>query len=277
MRAHGGITSPAGFGLSDHVCWAYGSEEERLEVVFEWLDDGWWLGQRMVYTAGKPLDELIADLEPFGDVEALIAGGELVVAPTEALYDLSKPIDTDAQLAFYAAAVEQANADGFNGVRVAADITPLVTDPARRASHARWEHVADRWMAAGNRLAPMCSYDRRVVSGADIDDICAVHPLVNDDAGRVPFHVFAAGDTIALDGEVDAFGAPQLERILENAVAPDPVMVDLNHVHFVDHHAILALARHARDTGAALAGVPAYMRKLWSVLEVERRFGVACP
>lgn len=277
VRAHGRISSPAGFGVSDHVCWAYGSEEERLDVTVSWLDEGWWLGQRMVYSADKPLDALLEDLAELGDVEELVETGQLLVAPTRSLYDLSAPIDPEFQLATYVAVNDAAVEAGFEGLRVVADITTLIEDPVRRAAHARWEHFADRWMAAGNRTAGLCSYDRRVVSGAGVDDICALHPLANDDPDTIPFRVFAAGDTVALDGEVDAFTAPRLERILATAVAPEALMVDISELDFVDHHGLLALARHARDTGAPLTGAPDYVRKLWDVLELERKYGVACP
>lgn len=277
VRAHGCITSPSGFGASEHLCWGYESEEDRLEAAVEWLDEGWWLGQRMAYVADKPVDDLLTDLAALGDAEELVGTGQLLAVPTEALYDLSAPIDAERQLAVYVATAEQAIADGFNGLRVVADITTLIEDPARRAAHARWEHVADRWVASGGRIAGMCSFDRRVVDGPAIDDICALHPLANDDPERVPFRVFAAGDTVALDGEIDGFGAERLERILATAVAPDPLIVDLAELDFVDHHGIFVLARHLRTTGARLAGVPAYVRELWRELEIERKYGVACP
>ena len=263
--------------MSDHVCWAYDSEAERLDGLISWLDDGWWLRQRLFYTADRSLGELLADLSELGDVERLIDSGALVVTPSSELYDVLTPIDPGQQLAVYAAAVEAARADGYAGLRVVADITPLVADPERRAAHARWEHVADRWMAAGNPLAPMCAYDSRVVVGSDIDDICAVHPLANRPGTDVPFHIFGAGEAIALDGEVDAFATPALERLLANAVGGDGTPVDLSAVDFVDHHGVTALARHARDTGARITGAPSYVKRLWHVLDLEREYQVPCP
>jgi hypothetical protein len=62
------------------------------------------------------------------------------------VYDVSPPIDATTQLAVYSAAVGDAIADGFAGIRVAADITPLVADPARRDAHLIWEQLADRYM-----------------------------------------------------------------------------------------------------------------------------------
>lgn len=277
VRRHGRIATPDGLGVSDHVCWAYESEEERLEGALAWLDDGWWLGQRLFYTADKPADALKADLAALGDVEELIATGALIVVPSRELYDMSAPIDGDRQLAVYAAAVDEACAAGYQGIRVVADITPLVADPARRAAHARWEHQADRWIAAGNPAAPMCAYDRVVIEGADVDDICALHPLANRNGVHVPFHLFGQDDGLALDGEVDGFAAAALERLLKTAVVADGAPVDLSEVEFVDHHGVLALARHARETGAPLTGAPPYVKRLWEALQVERAYGVPCP
>ena len=276
MRRHGCIDSPEGLGVCDHVCWAYESDDELREVALEWLDDGWWLSQRMVYTADKPRAELMADIAPIGDVEDMIATGQLIVAPTSELYDVSTPLDAQRQLAVYAAAVDDARAAGFDGMRVVADITSLITDPSRRPAHVRWEHAADRWMSQGNPLAALCAYDRRIVDGPDVHDICAVHPLVNHNGVNVPFHLYGAGETLALDGEVDAFGAQRLERLLAAAVPADGALVDLGEIDFIDHNAALALARHARDTGSAIAGAPSHLRRVWDVLEIESRYGVAC-
>jgi anti-anti-sigma regulatory factor len=268
MRAHGVMASTRGFGPSDHACWGYQTDAERRAVTIDWLADGLDRHQRLVYVADRSADELTDDLAGLEGRDALLAGGTLEVHPTTLLYDLSRPIDVDWQLATYAATVDRAVADGYVGLRVVADITALVADRGRHAAHRRWEHAADRYMAR-HPLAPLCTFDATVAP--DIETIVCLHPLRRPGDALAAFSLWASDDVVVLEGEADGLSADVLADVLDAIGAVDEVTIDVSMLRFVDGRAAFVLrnaVRAMRDRGqaAVLAGASATLRALWRVL-----------
>ena len=269
-RRHTGLMDPAGrYGLSDHACWAYDSDSERAAVATAWIADGLALGQRTMYLADGSVEVLTQELAGLPGRDEAIAGGALVVAATSSMYDLSRPIDATTQLAGYSAAVELAVRDGFAGIRVAVDITPLVADPGRRRAHLHWEHFADRYITE-QPLAPLCLYDRRKVG--ELPAIEHVHPLNGPDP--LPFSLYGVGARrSALVGEVDAAVADPFAAAL--AALPDhDDTIDVGALAFIDAHGAWVLQRaleRRRATGRALVlhepSLP--LRRVWELCRFD--------
>jgi MEDS: MEthanogen/methylotroph, DcmR Sensory domain len=235
MREHGLVTSAAGLGLHGHACWTYADDVELVCAAAEYLADGARLGQKLLYVGP---DDRLHLAEELG-VEVL---------PLSAFCELGRPTDADRLLEVYAAATDQALAEGFSGLRVAADVTELAVDPA---CHCRWEVVADRFMAE-RPLSALCCYDRRRLAPDALRDLCSVHPVVNE---SVPFRIYATGDALFLEGEIDYFSSDALERLLPLANAGK--VLDLSGAGFIDHHGARVLA----ESGVPLAGIPDSMRR----------------
>jgi anti-anti-sigma regulatory factor len=254
-----------GFGPYAHGCWAYATDAERARAACEWLIDGLRQGYRAVYVADAPVDDLIAELADVPDRDDALRSGALVVFSMSDLYDLSAPIDAQAQLAVYAGAVEQALRDGLRGVRVAADISALIEDPARRPAHTHWEQFADRYISQ-HPLAPLCLYDTRRV--ADIEAIVGAHPM----QGPVPApcSLYAAQPHgAALTGEIDLAGHDALRDLLAGQPDSDRV-IDTSDLMFLDGRAAWLLHAHLVDRHAAgnpivLSNPPELLRRVWSV------------
>jgi DcmR-like sensory protein len=239
MREHGIVTAPDGLGLHGHACWAYSDDAELVRAAVEYLADGERLGQKLLYVG--PEERL--HLAP-PDIEAL---------PLSAFCELGRPTDSDQLLQVYAAATDQALAEGFTGLRVAADVTDLAVDPA---CHCRWESVADRFMAE-RPLSALCCYDRRRLAPEVVRDLCSVHPVANE---SVPFRIYATGDRLFLEGEIDYFSSDALERVLP--LTRGDGVLDLSGAGFIDHHG----ARILSDSGVPLAGIPDTMRRTCALM-----------
>jgi anti-anti-sigma factor len=234
-------------GRSDHACWGYATDAERRSLATGWLADGLRLGQRALYVADGAAPALATELAALPDVDDALAHGALVVQPATAVYDIGQPIDADRQLALYDGAVRQAIDDGYRGLRVAADITPLIADRALRHAHLRWEQLADRYMTE-HPLAPLCLYDTRRIDG--IDAIAAIHPLQGP--AEPMFALYGAGpDTAALAGQVDACVADVLAEALAG-LPDDDTRLDLTELEFVDGHSAFVL--HEELSRRASAG-----------------------
>jgi anti-anti-sigma regulatory factor len=266
-RSSGILETAHGPGCSDHACWAYSSRSERDAAAVEWLLGGARLGQRLFVVSGDD-DGGAGLIDTIGGADARV-GEEVANFGVDQLYDLSVPIDAETQLAAYADEVARAVADGFNGLRVFCDITPLISNPARRASHAHWEHVADAWMAEGNPLAPLCAYDIGVV-GDQPQAVMAVHPLRHGpDRALTSFGLYCMSSKTMLGGEVDTFGVPALAAALA-VLGEGPVSLDVSELSYICARGAATLAR----AGKAAADEPSLIllearpivRRIWQIL-----------
>ena len=251
--------------MHDHACWIYEDAGERREAVVEYFVDGLRSGQRLLYAGGHPIQRLRGDLEGLDGVEALVADGALHVLSLEDIERTVRADDAERRIEAYAAAAEQAVADGYAGLRVAVAVAGLGGDPETHDGLTRWESLVDRAIVS-RPLTALCLYDRRELPDRLLADLASVHPVSHDSAGAPAFRVFARPDAVALEGEVDYFSASDLGRLLDITLDDDDeVMLDLGGLGFVDHHGVMALAtRH----GLSFQNVPHPVARLSEVMGV---------
>lgn len=273
MRKHECIDSASGLGADAHACWAFDRVEEFTDASLEYLTDGLRAGQRLAFVGGEPVAEQRERLAALGDVGALIDQGTLQLFELPDLYEVGEPVDERAQLAIYAGATDAALADGYTGLRVAAQVTELVAEPHAREAHVRWESVADRFMSV-RPLSALCGYRRADLPEPLLADLAAVHPAGNVPATSAPFHLFAEEGHLVLSGEVDLFFAEDLDRVLELTCHPgDRISLDLGELDFVDHHGVEVIATHTRRLAAAgecsVRNTPPVVERLCELLGLE--------
>jgi ABC-type transporter Mla MlaB component len=234
------------------------------------LADGIGLGQRLMYISEQSPVAQRAALAPLGDLDGRLERGELELRTVSDVYE-TLPIDPETQLAVFRAATDRALADGYTGLRVAADATPLVLEPSARDAHVSWESIADRYMAE-HPLAALCGYDERMLPRELLAELDCVHPAGNEDRNQLPFRVaYLDGDTLALEGEVDTFSADALARLLRLTSDPTnpPVELDAGRLRFIDHHGLMALADGTRERALTVRNLSAVARELCELLELQ--------
>lgn len=273
MRGHGCIDAASGLGADAHACWAFDEDDEFAAASLEYLTDGLRAGQRLAYVGSEPVAEQRERLAPLGDVGTMIDTGALQLFELTDLYAVGEPVDADAQLATYVAATDAALAAGYSGLRVAAQVTDLVSEPHTREAHIRWESVADRFGSA-YPLSALCGYRRTDVPEPLLADLAAVHPATNLPVETVPFHLYAEDGNLALAGEVDLFSAEDLDRVLELAChSGDRISLDLARLDFIDHRGLEILLTHVRRLAASgecsVHNRPLVVERLCELLEME--------
>lgn len=273
MRAHGCIDSGSRLGTDGHACWIFDQQHEFIDAALEYLTDGLRAEQRIVYVGSEPVEEQWELLAPLGDVEGMIGEGTLQLFELANLYKAGEPVDPDTQVAIYLAATNAALADGYSGIRVAAQATDLALDPRTREAHVRWESVADRYVAT-HPLSAFCGYQRGVLPERLLSDLAAVHPASNEGHPEVPFHLFSDSGSMVLAGEIDFFSAPDLDRLLElTCEGSDQVSLDLGELDFIDHHGLAKLAAHTQRLAAEGAcevhNPPPVVDRLCELLELK--------
>jgi anti-anti-sigma regulatory factor len=267
-RRSGTYPRPGG-GLSDHACLGYHSEIERLQHVERWLEQGLQLRQRCLYLTDEPPGQAESLLVRNHDLDVARRQGALVVGTTSDVYGEG---DAGSPLAFFASTVERASADGYQGLRVVADMTAMVADPQRRLDHLRWEQLADRYMTS-HPLAGLCLYDARRVTG--IDAVVFAHPLQGP--REPPVALYGLGpDSSRLEGEVDSTMYRPFAELLTSVPASD-VFIDVSDLGFVDARSAWILHRQLQSRRAAgqalvLAGARPVLRRMWDALGFDPAF-----
>ena len=137
MRSHGIRFECLRMRPHDHMGWTFAGPAEFAALARPFLAEGAARGERLMYVADNPDPAAVAGL----------AGPHVLqVASIAEVYGSSGIVDAPGQRAAFAAALADALAEGYSGLRVAADNTPLVTDEGRLTAWIRWEVVADRFM-----------------------------------------------------------------------------------------------------------------------------------
>jgi anti-anti-sigma regulatory factor len=252
-RAHPcGVPSPTVVGDGDkHVCCVFDSDDAFTEAAVDFLRSGLHK-ERLLYIADRPSKaDLFDDLIELGDAELLADEGDLVVGTAREMYLRDNAIDPAGQVESYRALVDAALADGFAGLRVAADATSLVERDDHRRAFMSYELAVDRFVRTAP-MSAMCAYDARVLDTKALDLAC-VHRRVRTGSARYEpgFWLSSAESaTLSVAGEVDASNASRFAAALDAtvdaldllpAVSEDQVVLDARGLDFIDAEGATAL------------------------------------
>lgn len=243
MRNHGTCFELLRLQPHDHVGWVFSGTGELVALASPYLVEGASQGELGLFVCDDPEPALSPAMAE------LVAQGVLQVAATADVYDADGLVDADRQRDTFAEAVAGARAAGFSGLRVVADNSSMVADPARRLAWNRWEVTADRLMAHES-ITGLCAFDRDRVDVDVLRHLATLHPLFSADAPVPQFRLFWQDDVLRLQGEIDASAVDQLWTVMQEVPAKTSVVVDLAVASFRSNRA----ARHLADVAAA--GVP---------------------
>jgi anti-anti-sigma factor len=236
-----------------HGCLGYADEDTLVRHGLHFLLDCASRGRRLVIVGmlGSWSERLQWALRGQLDLRP----DQLVVVEATDVYPVGQPIDAETQLVAYDGMIEQALADGYTGLGVvAAEMAPMLA-PELLESHLAWETTVDHYMT-DHPLEGMCCFPTEGVPDHILVEVIGAHSLGCPEHSWLP-RVYALPEgAVGVAGELDAFAAPRVRRMLDR-VAPETgdLVVDLEDVTFVDHTAVVALAGFAEERRAAGATV----------------------
>ena len=204
----------------DHVGWVFSGQAEFDALAEPFLAEGAARGERLMYIAADPGPAAVAGLR-----NALGADAVRVTSIAE-VYGASGIVDAAAQRATFAAALADARANGYSGIRVAADNTPMVTDDQRMAAWVRWEITADRFMSE-NPVTGLCAFNGDKVDVNRLRHLATLHPLSPADRPEPQFRVFTGDGNLCVEGLIDSFAVTQLPVYLDVLPPKTGVLIDL--------------------------------------------------
>jgi hypothetical protein len=181
MREPGGASSwPVG-----HVGWVFAGVPSFEGAVARFLAEGVPRRERLMFVADDPT---VARWP-----RTLLDDGRLVVASVAETYGGERLVDPVAQHRTFNECLADALADGFSGLRVAADNTSLITTPEQLRAWMRWEEVADRFIAE-NPVVWLCAFDRTRVDDDVLSTVTGVHRVTRLPDGHDGNRAARSGD-----------------------------------------------------------------------------------
>lgn len=276
-RSAGLVEHLRNLGPHDHVCWSFDDPSEFRRRAGEFLSDGLASGRRVYYVRpGDPRD-LENDLRDVPNWREALRTGAAQVVPLDTRHPPGAVVDPAEQVRSYASATEKAIADGFAGLRVAAEVTTLARSAEQLDAVARHEFSVDRFMAR-RPFSAMCAYNREILGEQAVAQLACMHPVSNVAVAGFRLHATADPDAhLALAGELDLAAWELFDRAacrlgrLGLPPAAEELIVDGAGLRFIDHRSLLRLAELAGAHGTALVlrtRCPAATR-LATILDLE--------
>ena len=133
MTVHSGYeASVQDLRLGDHVCWSYGSDDERDAVLQSYYALGLETNEQLFYfgDCGSGTRVLNALRRSGLDPDGLIADGRLVVGDARDAYLGGDAFDPASCIEGFRVVAHRAVAAGFTGARVAAENAQFLTHPS---------------------------------------------------------------------------------------------------------------------------------------------------
>jgi hypothetical protein len=250
----------------DHVIWYGEGTDDLYPLASAALAAGAARNERLVFVAEDPDP---AQLGVIRELDRLRASGQLVIQSIEDVYGTPRSFSQAAQLETFEGVLADALTDGYSGITVVADNTPLARG-SERTFHTWlcWEQVTDAFQAAFS-VTGVCYFDRRALSPERQADLAAIHPVRSAGSLEPPFCFFVEDGAVSVTGTLDLFSADVFRRVLATTPADRPLIVDLARTEFVDHRALLALASVASATRPVrIRAAPEPIRALPALLEL---------
>lgn len=256
MRSHGERFECLRMRPHDHIGWVFDGPAGFDALVMPFLAEGVARGEQLMYVAVHPGPDAAAPLR------GVLGPRAVQVASTAEVYGASGVVDATSQRATFAGVLADALAEGFTGVRVAADNTPLVTDEARLASWLQWEVAADRFISE-NQVTGLCAFNGQQVDPNRLRHLATLHPL-SSEASPVPqYRLFADAGNLYAEGYLDSSAVSEIQLALDVLPPKTGVVIDLAAATLMSRAPLPGL-RHLCDAGVTVTirGEPAALSEL---------------
>ncbi|WP_196278964.1 MEDS domain-containing protein [Catellatospora vulcania] len=225
----------------DHACLTFSDHDERLDIVAAFVRDGLGLGQKVLCLTESVSEAALAEeLAGRGlGIAAAARSGQLEVGPSGLFFAPQGSFDPAATIGRWQDQIDQANREGFSGLRVTGDMCWALRPVNGVAELMEYESRLTR-MLAGQNATAACQYDRQcfdtltLATAADNHGMNVTAVTYHHDALlRICRQHVPTGVRVA--GEIDYRTIEPLTRALAEALAlDDHIDVNLTHLRFMD-------------------------------------------
>lgn len=164
---------------ADHLALVYDGVDEQFATVVPFLRRGLERDERCVYVADDTSrDAVLAALRDGGiDVDDALDEDALVVLTPADVYRQAGAFDRDTTFDFWRDVLADAKADGYTGIRAAAEMTWALDDDTTADQLVEYEALLNP-LYEGEDYTVLCQYDRARFPDDVLHDVISAHPLV---------------------------------------------------------------------------------------------------
>ena len=179
IRSNWGLSGVGALQPGDHLCAIFENDGEHRAIVTHFVRQGIGRNESVVYVADdRSIDTVRGYLADDGlDVERLQKSGQLSIITSRDGCAPDGRLDSDSMIALFRRETERATNDGYAALRITAEMTESLRDPAGDACLIEYEARLNEYFRDAPCLA-MCQYDRRKTSLSILLDVLKSHPIV---------------------------------------------------------------------------------------------------
>jgi hypothetical protein len=183
------------FNTGIHVCQLFSNEEDRLESMASCLASGIAAGQKCCCCT---LDDAQPALGAYFDssdlsVDDACAHGQLSFVEADQVWLTDGRFDPELLLSRLTDFRDSAGGEGWNGVRIIAEISPAIPEMPGGGRLIEFEVEVNR-LFRGRPMSMVCQYDLRRFNGAILMDVLRVHPFIMIRGSVMPNPFYSPAD-----------------------------------------------------------------------------------
>jgi anti-anti-sigma factor len=249
------VLTPVGATPGDHLAWAVDGPDSLDAALVPFLDEGAVRGERLLCIAADTEDSVASALATLPALERLMDREQLLIRAAGAAYEPLLSGDVWSQVDLFQDEARQAVADGFAGIRVWADVTPLAADQDTLAHFLDYETAIEKTFREGPATG-LCALD--VTRAGDRWGRLSTRHRVRRNWGEAPnLAVELCDNVVEVVGEVDISSVAELQDNLESVqrITTGPVVIDLAQLDFLDvagTRAVVRFIQHMAAIGRAV-------------------------
>lgn len=254
MRVVSDIANLSPLPAGSHVCWL-------VDDAASYIPAARWLLAEGVRLAQKPVLLGPAGIVPLADPAAAV-----VVGP-RAAFPGGEALDPVALTEVFRRHAALAAAEGYDGLRVVADMDRLRPERPATGTIVAFEVLLDRLVAESDATV-VCAYDPSSFDTAAILGALSAHGLQAGHGPEPQFRLVSdSATTWRLAGEVDQSVSSTFSAALGAAAALGDCTIHVGDLRFVDVAGMRAIACAARaaDGEVRLHGASATLRRHWKL------------
>jgi DcmR-like sensory protein/STAS domain-containing protein len=242
-----------------HLCALYHGEAELEQIAATFVSNGLAAGDRVLYVASdRPAATVRTALEAHQVAAGLAAAaGQLVIEDFAAAYGEPGHLDLATMAAGFRAAGRQARADGFGGLRVAAEMGNVARSIGSVERLLDWERSCTP-LQREEGITSVCQYDQRRFSHQQAAMITREHAGIAPELAPEPPARFTATTApwgLIVAGELDLSSRVVFGRVLNARLAVSPwLQLDVGGLAYAEAGA-LAVIYQAAATLVAVGGI----------------------
>jgi hypothetical protein len=164
------------FAHGDHICFVYRSEDALLDLLAHYVTDGLACGEQCVCVESMQVKEKLCDhLRLLGiDIESEIAKGSLIFLLEDEVYFREGKFDTGGLLKQLSESIDRCLISGFNGFRIAGEISRAVRDLAIHKQVIEYERRVEEYFK-GKKAIGFCHYRDDAFTQEMLDSVIDAH------------------------------------------------------------------------------------------------------